>query len=474
MDAIKSYLSIIQPPLLQHITGKPGEFIRQFQQEKYLTEEAFIQTICKGKHDATYYRELKSRTLKLLQAMAIVSAPKGGNIVAKKIKNCRKYFLTGQIFLDKGERKEGLRLIKLAHQIAVEYNFVYYACELSSILYHNHVYYQRSKKKANGYAAQVDYYLQEYTAEKKAEHHFYQALLQIGRAAKPKVIKKAIEEIAKYPGNSIKYKVYHSLLLVLYGFHTGNYVAVVKDCTKVLDYLTNSKGSYASHFQFFLSKKGIAHIALGQYSAAAHSLKAAHSHAPPHSFNDYTTRLYSIINTLHASDYSLAHTLLQRAKRCPYTELHEQFLIIEAYLYFLARSGHLQLDKPFRLGRYLNETFKAQADKKGDKVNILIAELLVYLVRDRGKFIDRVEAVQAYSYRYLGGAETKRARWFIRILCSLPKANFHPVALARVAQRQIANLEKHPIRLGDNLAVEVVPFGRLLEMIMQQLKTKRA
>ena len=136
--------------------------------------------------------------------------------------------------------------------------------------------------------------------------------------------------------------------------------------------------------------------------------------------------------------------------------------------------GYLQLDHTFRLGKYLNDTFKAQADKQGDNISILIAELLVLLCRDRGKFIDRVEAVQHYSYRYLKDKDTQRAKWFIKILCLLPSVDFHPVALNRRAKRYIDLLDKHPIHLGGNFAVEIIPFGSLLGMIMRQLERRVA
>ena len=131
---------------------------------------------------------------------------------------------------------------------------------------------------------------------------------------------------------------------------------------------------------------------------------------------------------------------------------------------------------PFRVGKYLNETFKAQTDKQGDNINILIAELLVYLARDRGKFIDRIEAVQHYSYRHLKGEDTKRAKWFFKVLCMVahPKVNFHPIALRRKAKRYIDLLESHPVRMGKDFAIEIIPYEQVLEIIMVQLGRKAA
>ena len=126
--------------------------------------------------------------------------------------------------------------------------------------------------------------------------------------------------------------------------------------------------------------------------------------------------------------------------------------------------------------KYLNETFKAQKDKQGNNINILIAELLVYLAKDRDKFIDRIEAVKDYSYRHLKSPSAQRAKWFIKILCLLPhaKVNFHPVALRRKAKRYIDLLQSHPVRMGEGFAVEFIPFDQLLLMIENKIMKKVA
>ena len=130
-------------------------------------------------------------------------------------------------------------------------------------------------------------------------------------------------------------------------------------------------------------------------------------------------------------------------------------------------------DKPFRMRKYLNDTFSSQADHRGDNINVLIAELLMYFAKDRGRFIDRIEAVKGYSYRHLKGKDTQRAKWFIRILCMMPRANFHPIALARIANKQIKNLKESDSK-GQNFAIEIIPFGDLLDMILVHLNKQVA
>ena len=474
MEQFKSYFSLIDPRLLIHINGKPGEFIRLFREENFLSEEVFIRKICGKKHGRSYYSDLKSRTIRILQALAIISTSRGRSTVTKKLENCRKFFTIGRKFLGKGDRDEGLRLIKEAYRLAVEYNFVYLACELSSILYHDHVYYNPNVRKARFYAEQVEKYLQDYIAEKKVEDYFYQILGNTNKTKQREQLQKTLVQVKNLHGTSIKYKVHEAFLIIHYGFNIGDYELVIKRCTQTLLFFDSKKGVYSSYYYSFFKNLGVAQLATGQHKEATNSFQKAEQYATAKSFNEYLSRLYKTINLLHSGDYQTAYTLYQQNKKCRYVLIRDQFAIIEAYFCFLAYTGYLQLDKVFRLGKYLNETFKAQADKQGDNINILIAELLVYLARDRGKFIDRIDAIENYSYRHLKGDDTRRARWFMRILCMMPRANFHPKALARLAKRQIENLEKYPMRMGDSFTVETIPFERILDMILIKLQREVA
>ncbi|MEM9921256.1 MAG: hypothetical protein AAF990_24355 [Bacteroidota bacterium] len=267
---------------------------------------------------------------------------------------------------------------------------------------------------------------------------------------------------------------YKSMLSVLYAHSIGDYKLIANECSEVLKTLAATPGVFRSYYHFFLVSLGVAQIALKKYKAANKSFSQATLHVYRKTHNEYILKFYQTINALHAEQYQKAYNIVASTKRCKFEDIRQQFAIIEAYLCFLARFGYLTLNKTFRIGKYLNETIKAQSDKQGSNIAILIAELLVYLSRDRAKFIDRVEAVNNYSYRHLKDRETRRAKQFIQILCKIPRANFNAVALRRIAQRQIQYLENNPMWMGNNFAVEVIPFERLFEMILDQLQRKVA
>ena len=216
-------------------------------------------------------------------------------------------------------------------------------------------------------------------------------------------------------------------------------------------------------------------MAMREYEQAQQLLSQSEQYAPPRSFNRGILYFYQAINALYSGNYQIAYRLFRMNRKNQDEILVEQWAVMEAYLYFLRRIGKLDTGTDrFSLGKYLNQTTQIKHDKTGNNINILIGELLVYLVKNRGRFIDRVEAINTYNYKYLKGKDTQRAKWFIRILCLLPRANFHPIALQRIAKRQIENLQNHPLSMGDNFAVEMIPFEDLLALLLLQLEQRVA
>lgn len=474
MKSLYAYLDLIDARLLTYIDGQKGRFIQILQEERFVLEDVFKNRICGDNRDDNYYYTLKHHVVATLKSLATMAPLRGANEVTKKIDLCRQDFLLGQKMIRNNAREAGIELIENAHKIAVSYDFCYLACELSSVLYHHHIYHDLSRVKAEEYRQQVERYLKDYTAEKHAEDILYQRIGKKVSENRPEHFEEALQKMRKCKGQSLTYVVYEGTLEVMYGYSLGDYEYVLMICRRMIEFFQDKKGVYSSYYQSYYTNQGIAFMAMGLYQKAEQSFEYAVPYAPRHSFNDYLVRLYRTINALHSGQYALAYDLYKKGTRCKHKPIREQFGIIEAYLCFLSCNGFFTLDKRFRISKYLNETFRAQADKKGDNIAIIIAELLVYLVRNRGKFIDRIEAVSNYTYRHLREPEHQRAKRFIQILTLLPRANFNAVAINRIAHRHITYIQDHPIRMGQNVFLEIIPFERLLDMLQYHLQQKRA
>ena len=475
IKGLKSYFSTIDARLFQHLSGKPKEFVEIFLSKIFLTEEAFEQAVRGDIKDEYYYKDLKSRTLQILQAFVVVSPTKGASSLKKKLENCQKKFLVSHKFLTKGDREEGFRLAKQAYLEAEEYGFTHLACELATMLQHEYIYFQKNRREAAKYAAKARLHLQDYLAEKEAEICFNEVVEQLHYSTITiDKIEDIINKISSIESQSAKYKVYATFLKVLYGLQREEYKYIITNCRLVLHFFKSHKGIYPTQYFFFLQNQGMAQIALSQYAQAAASFEQAKQYTNNKPHNIYTIQFYTMLNALHARNYALAYELYQKNKKCKIAHIRQHFAIAEAYLCFLTYTGHLQLQRSFRMSKYLNETFKAQQEKQGNNINILIAELLVYLARDRGKLIDRIEGIKHYIYRHLKGEDTQRARWFLKIICTLPSVDFHPILLQRKCKKQISLLGNSTIRMGANLAIEFIPLDYLLALVLQQLQQKVA
>ena len=474
MQTIRAIISVVDPVLLDYLPPKPRWFVDTFLQQTYLSEAAFVAAICGDKYSKGYYTKLKSRTLHLLENLAVASPPPGNNLVKKKYEICQKKLLVAQKIMLRSGRSAGIRLVRRVYDLAKEYEFYNLASEAASILFNYHTHYEPSRRKAQYYRDQAEEHLTLHSSEKKTEHIYNDTMAVLKRSARPELLATAIKQVEQLPVLNTRSRSFLYILKIHYFLHRSDYHTVSKMCQDALRIFQGSKAVYVSHYQFFHTKRGTAQMAIQDCQGAAASFQAAREYVQASDYNDYVLRFYETLNALRSGDYQQAFDLYRQNRHCRFELLREQFAIIEAYLCYLTYTGQLPHKKTFRLGKYLNDTFKAQADKQGDNINILIAELLVYLARDRGKFIDRVEAIKNYSYRHLRDKAVRRAKWFIKILCLLPSVDFHPGALAKRAKTYIDKLAQHPVSMGENFAIEIIPFEDLLEMIRRQLERRVA
>ena len=162
---------------------------------------------------------------------------------------------------------------------------------------------------------------------------------------------------------------------------------------------------------------------------------------------------------------------LQRQKE----HTREIWYINRAYVEFLLRAGLIADNgKPrpsFRLSTFMNDVPHFSKDKQGLNLNILILQFLHQLIDERkhDRLIDRTESLRQYAYRYLD--ELPRPRLFIKMLCTIPEADFDPRAIQKRAQRWLDELRQHPLELADQpFEIELIPFEKLWDMAIDILK----
>ncbi|MEM9822719.1 MAG: hypothetical protein AAF985_16675, partial [Bacteroidota bacterium] len=150
-----------------------------------------------------------------------------------------------------------------------------------------------------------------------------------------------------WDGTSIRYQVILATLQSTYGFHIADYKLVISSCEKVLDCLRDKKGVYHAQYFSFYEYIGVAHMTLGEYTAAVENFAHAATYARKKSCNDYLLRFYQAMNALRAGWYQEAFERYRQNQKYPNQEIRRQFAIIEAYLHFMVYVGRLRMNKPF-------------------------------------------------------------------------------------------------------------------------------
>ena len=198
---------------------------------------------------------------------------------------------------------------------------------------------------------------------------------------------------------------------------------------------------------------------------------------PEGNFNWHLALIRRIIICLHSGDYQEAYELYKahNNQACHYPTLREYWDIIWGYLYFLIKIEKIReyTKERFHLGKFLNDVPMYSKDKSGHNINLFIIQIIIRLQREQyGQIIDRIEALRTYVRTHTKNPETVRANIFLNMIIQMEAASFHQAATERKTQKLFAQLQKVPIRLGQNLAVEIIPYEILWEEMLNFLENK--
>lgn len=158
-------------------------------------------------------------------------------------------------------------------------------------------------------------------------------------------------------------------------------------------------------------------------------------------------------------------------------QIQEMWKIYEAYMQVLVRLRRVDRlpAKKFKLAKFLNETPVFSKDKRGMNIPILILQMLFDILDKRfDAGIDRVEAVEKYTSRYIKRDEHFRSNCFLKMLIQIPEAAFHREAAARKAERYLAQLSEVPLELANQAhEIEIIPYDDLWAMVLEILPQQR-
>lgn len=152
----------------------------------------------------------------------------------------------------------------------------------------------------------------------------------------------------------------------------------------------------------------------------------------------------------------------------------QRWQLNRAYMLFLIDEGIVEAG-PFQgapriFAANLEKQIKQLADDKSvSGPAVFILKILQWLRSRRyTDIVDQVEAMRQYAYRYLSNNQTVRSGVFLRMLATIPAANFDP-AVARMRGRSVwdRHIEAHHLDIDS---AEIVPYDELWDIAMTILE----
>ncbi|MBK9337941.1 MAG: hypothetical protein IPM98_15910 [Lewinellaceae bacterium] len=271
------------------------------------------------------------------------------------------------------------------------------------------------------------------------------------------------------------------LQLMIYGGR-NDYGTMADLCEQALTFFRNKP--YESHLplQVFYYQLVVCCVQLRDFGRGQAIIRQNADIYEPGTFNWFKVQELYFLLALHTRHYDDAFDACQATLGHPGLvqqpdQIREMWKIYEAYAQLLARirrADRLPAQK-FKLAKFLNEIPVFSKDRRGMNIPVLIVQLLYDIVDKRyDAALDRVEAVEQYTTRYLKKDEHFRSNCFLKMLVQIPEAAFHREGAARKAERFLAQLRQVPIEIANQAhEIEIIPYEDLWDMILDSLPKQR-
>ena len=454
-------------------------------QSRKLSDQQAAENFLGGTLARKYFSKIKNE-LKRELVKFIIANPYvwGGFAHRRQHESCFKKFSAYKILLINEKRKAAIEIAKnllpqlkkfelhgLIYLLAIDLRFHHSAMEGSSI---------EMKKYDRLVQKELEFLKVEAMVR---SYHSKIALIQNTRSSYTPLmieeLKEARENVLPFLklGSHYLNRFIYNIVICTYRAEL-DYSSIIKYCDEALKSLPkNHPKNTALRFNY-LEMKLPSLIAKGDLGQAKDLARETCKMMSVGKFNWHLAFIRRILVCFYTSEYQEAYDLYKEQEKydCLFPILAEYRVIIWGYLYFLIKVEKIKEynEERFHLGKFLNEVPIYSKDKAGNNINILIIQVLTRMQREQyGQIIDRIEALETYARTYTRNPETKRANLFIKMILQMNKASFHPVATERKTRATLEKLKNTPLGMGQNLAIEMVPYEVLWDEVLGMLKRKQ-
>jgi hypothetical protein len=444
-----------------------------------------------NKKSEANYIKLKSRLeQRLINTLFFIDINKSNhNEIQRAYYTCHKDWAALKILFGKGARLTAIPIAERILRKAEKFEFSQLVLDISRTLRVHYASIDRDKKKYAKYNEYVKKHQKILMVELLSEEYYsnISSMFTFSKMTKSEIsilainysniLKKETKNLNSYRLNLLASTVH------VYRYQiTNDYKNVIKECERAISFFKSKPYQASKVAVFTFQFKMLAcYIQLKQFKKGEEVAKQCLYDMPEGSPNWFYTHVLYLTLCWHTRKFQEAYEVYlnvfeNKNFNRQYAKAAEDWKIHEAYINYFIMNGEIVVDedkvlKKFRLNKFLNELPVYSKDKRGKNIPILIIHILFLL--QQGKYadvIDRVEAINQYTYRYLRDDDTYRSSCFIKMLIQLPKANFHKEAVIRKTDKLFEKLKNKPLEIsGQSDEIEIVPYEILWDFVINSL-----
>lgn len=487
MEKLKELIKIITPQRLKNIKllGKKESQVSRLywaiHKENAENDDMGREVLFgKSKKNKKLYSDVKyTLTKRLIDIFFLIDVEKTMSEYQRNYHYCYKEYAVSKMLIGMWKKNIAIWLAEKTFKKCKKYELVELCLSLSRELQLHYGAIVGDKSKFEQYNSLVKKYSELLALEIKAQNYYTDLVfnftksrasqLALGEKASQysQEMKKDLEQFDSFRLNLLAYNI------IITNFQIKNdYLNVIKVSSNAVAYFQNRAFQPTTTIFSFLFKQIPANIQLKNYDETNTKIIECLKLVTIGTYNWNVIMVYKAILSFHAEQYEIAEKTVESAKSITdIKHLKEQWLIIEAYVYFFGAIGKIKYwnNDKFKLARFLNEVPVFSKDKRGNNISILILQFLFLLQRKNlGLMIDKVEALKKYKTRHLEGIDTVRSNCFIEMLLILVKHSFKRKIVLKEVNELKQKLWSMPVSVQGS-EIEIVPYEILWNCILDLL-----
>ncbi len=441
------------------------------------------------------YRRVKNKLKKsLLNAVFFLPFKRSRyNAIQRAYYQCHKDWAAIKFLIGRSAFKAAFELSKELLRKALRYDFTDIVVMVLPFLIRQYGIQFGDNKRVQEYTQMADEYLDIFKLEIKADRFYALLANEYAKSAtnKPEIFEVATsyyQELSPFIGKikSYKFHILAYMIGILRWMSVNNYHQTADECLAALNHFDNLPYDHKNAKAIFLFQLIICCIHLRRYELGEKSVKRCMELLDEGSTEWFRANESYLLLSLHSEQYESAIRIYHQTSKHKtfqflFRQPQERWFIYEAYIQYLSEIKNIPLEgengrnkKSFKLGKFLNQVPVYSNDKRGMNINILIIQTL-FLIHQKKyhEAIERIEALQKYTTRYLRKNESFRSNCFIKMLVEIPKQNFHREAVKRHVQKFQKKLASQPYAYANQATgIEIIPYENLWELVIDRLENK--